>query len=115
MSRLKPCPFCGGEVRLRYVNDDMEYCCFDDAEDKSQEEGFHIHCYNCDSDFYHDEPIDIINKTIEWWNTRKPMDKVVKQLGERSQRIKPVGWVAYQEVIMTKEVLDIVKAGGTDE
>ena len=42
------------------------------------------------------------------------VDKVVKQLEERSQLIRPVGWMKHYEVITTKEVLEIVKAGGIE-
>lgn len=41
-------------------------------------------------------------------------DKVLEQLEERSQLIRPVAWTSRQEVILTKEVLEIVRKGGTE-
>ena len=43
------------------------------------------------------------------------IDKVVEQLDKESQLIKPVGWTYRYEVILTRSVLEIVKAGGIDE
>ena len=37
-------------------------------------------CFGCDSEFFHDEPIDTPEKQIEWWNTRKPMQNIVERL-----------------------------------
>jgi hypothetical protein len=47
--------------------------------------------------------------------TAYDVDKVVEQLDEKSQLIRPVGWAYPQEVILTRSVLEIVKAGGIDE
>ena len=41
--------------------------------------------------------------------------KVVEQLNEKSQLARPVGWAYPYEIIMTKDVMKIVKAGGLDE
>ena len=43
------------------------------------------------------------------------VDKVVEQLDEKSQLARPVGWVYPYEIILTKDVMKIVKAGGIDE
>ena len=43
------------------------------------------------------------------------VDKVVEQLDEKSQLARPVGWAYPYEIIMTKDVMKIVKAGGIDE
>ena len=47
--------------------------------------------------------------------TAYDVDKVVKQLDKESQLIKPVGWTYRYEVILTRSVLEIVKAGGIDD
>ena len=56
-----------------------------------------------------------INKTIEEQPTAFDVDKVVGQLDEKSQLIRPVGWLKHYEVIITKEVLEIVKEGGISD
>ena len=43
------------------------------------------------------------------------VEKVVEQLDEKSQLARPVGWVSPYEIILTKDVMKIVKAGGLDE
>ena len=43
------------------------------------------------------------------------VDKVVKQLEEKSQLARPVGWVYPYEIILTKDVMKIVKRGGINE
>ena len=54
-------------------------------------------------------------RVIKEQPTAFDVDKVVEQLEERSQLIRPVGWMKHYEVITTKEVLEIVKAGGISE
>lgn len=43
------------------------------------------------------------------------VDKVVEQLDEKSQLARPVGWVYPYEIILTKDVINIVKVGGIVE
>ena len=43
------------------------------------------------------------------------VEKVVEQLDEKSQLARPVGWVSPYEIILTKDVMKIVKAGGIDD
>lgn len=40
------------------------------------------------------------------------VDKIVEKISERSELIRPVGWTTKTEVVRTKDVLDIVMAGG---
>lgn len=42
------------------------------------------------------------------------VDKVVKQLKKRSALARPVGWSKAYEIIMLKDVIEIVKGGGTE-
>ena len=42
-------------------------------------------------------------------------ERVMKKLDEKSQLIRPVGWANPQEVILTKDVMRIVKDGGVNE
>ena len=78
MSELKRCPICNAEVKLMFLNCET-------FEDSVWDESIgNVHtwfkCYGCDSEFFHDEPIDIPEKQIEWWNTRKPMERIVERL-----------------------------------
>ena len=47
--------------------------------------------------------------------TAYDIDKVVKGLEEKSQLARPVGWVYPYEIILTKDVMKIVKRGGINE
>ena len=42
------------------------------------------------------------------------VDKVVKQLEDRSVLSRPVGWSKAYEIIMLKDAIDIVKEGGVE-
>lgn len=62
---------------------------------------------------------DMMKVLVEGWINEQPtaydVDKVVEQLDERSQLIRPVSWVYPHEVILTKDVMKIVKGGGIDD
>jgi hypothetical protein len=81
-NKLLPCPFCGGEVTPLFVD-----C--SDGEVRVWDEGFedadiYFHCYECDSNFYHDLATQKPQWQIEWWNKRVPMERIVEQLEELS-------------------------------
>lgn len=78
MSKLEICPFCGGEIKKMFM-DKKTYEGIVWNESVGNVETW-FRCYSCDSEFYHYEPIDIPEKQIEWWNTRKPMKRIVEQL-----------------------------------
>lgn len=59
--------------------------------------------------------IEYITKYINNMSTAFDVDKVVEQLNEKSQLARPVGWAYPYEIIMTKDVMKIVKAGGIDD
>jgi hypothetical protein len=42
------------------------------------------------------------------------VEKVVKQLVEISEPIRPVGWTTEQQIIPTARAIDIVRQGGRD-
>lgn len=67
---LKPCPFCGGEADC---NDSgcMQGGVFKWAVE-CPECGVISHCFDTETE------------AIEAWNTRKPIDKIVKQLEEKA-------------------------------
>lgn len=66
--KLKPCPFCGGEAHL-----DKAYSYFRDIV---------IYCEKCDCVFTPDDCNAITDEVIRAWNTRKPMERIVKQLNQ---------------------------------
>ena len=52
---------------------------------------------------------------IEQQPTAFNVEKVVSELDEKSQLARPVGWAYPYEIILTKDVMKIVKAGGIDD
>lgn len=78
MSELKRCPICNGEVKLMFMNEESFVDCVWDEDVGNVPTWFK--CYECDSEFFHDEPIDTPEKQIEWWNTRKPIERIVERL-----------------------------------
>ena len=97
--KLKPCPFCGGEVGWKSGR---------------------IVCDKCDLNFkYHNSSFELTNKA---WNTRKPMERIMEQLEyalnngipringkECNKREKTVYEMALEYAI------EIVKTGGKGE
>ena len=78
MSELKRCPFCGGEAKQMFINDEPygEYVWDESVGDV----GTWFKCYKCYTEFFHAEPMDTPEKQAEWWNTRTPMDRIVERL-----------------------------------
>ena len=96
---LLPCPFCGGEAKLikHYIV----------ALDVTYREVF---CTSCCAK----RPADKIfseEEAIKFWNTRKPMERIVEQLEEEKEK----GFYDYDSVIGEKNVwakaIEIVKGG----
>ena len=75
--KLKRCPFCGVEARI-----DSNRECYGHGD--YREEMF-VECVNCGASSertWKSKKEDAINKTIEQWNTRKPMEDIVDRLEE---------------------------------
>jgi Lar family restriction alleviation protein len=75
MSELKICPFCGGEAEILKDNE-----CWGHGEFAKR---VTIRCKKCSvrlSVSNLNSEIAIKHKAIEAWNTRKPMDRIVKRL-----------------------------------
>ena len=75
---LLNCPFCGGEIKQMFMNEETFTECVWDESIGNVPTWFK--CYTCDSEFFHDEPIDTPEKQAEWWNTRIPMQDIVERL-----------------------------------
>lgn len=86
MSELKRCPICNGEVMLMFMNEKSFDDCVWDADVGNVSTWFK--CFGCDSEFFHDEPIDTPEKQIEWWNTRIPMQNIVERLEEQAEECR---------------------------
>lgn len=109
MIELKRCPICNEEVKLMFLNCETCEAIVWDESVGNVETWFR--CYGCDSDFYHYEPIDIPEKQIKWWNTRKPLERIVERLENKINRLHNVNWNAAIE-----RAIEIVKEeGGIDE
>ena len=77
--KLKPCPFCGGKVKLVCYLDDGTLSNIESEEELESTCSF-VHCYNCNSDFFPNK--ETAMEVLKAWNTRKPVDNVLKQLEE---------------------------------
>lgn len=101
--KLLPCPFCGGEVKLD--EDEFYMFCCDKCGAgitfaKQLEDGMATDCNK--------------DESIDKWNTRKPIEKVVDQL----ESLEPFHVDGYGDVMVNlDDVIEIVKQGGvgTDE
>ena len=69
-----------------------------------------IDAYMCGS-----QDVMFVKELIKEQPTAFNVEKVVEQLDEKSQLARPVGWVSPYEIILTKDVMKIVKAGGIDD
>lgn len=70
--RLKPCPFCGGEVKM-ITQKHREY-----------PSTYYVYCKHCRCKSIETQcRMDV----IEAWNTRKPIDRIEKQVSEIADRI----------------------------
>ena len=86
MSEIKRCPICNEEVKLMFLNCET----FEDSvwDESIGNVPTWFKCYGCDSDFFHDEPIDTPEKQIEWWNNRKPLERITERLEEENTLLK---------------------------
>ena len=102
--RLKPCPFCGSEAEVIMVSD-AGNC--------------GVRCKKCSA---------VVGEYRFWkrpyaikvWNTRKPMDRIVKQLKEKAD-YEPIdyddggyGCTADDHFIALDTAIEIVKNGGKE-
>lgn len=118
--KLKPCPFCGGKVYI-----DNEDCYGYEHID------FFVHCDNCSLQFGFASQFETEEEAAKAWNTRKPMDKVVKQLEvlrEKAQKRREefIELDSYNNVIIKNieyergrvyafdDAIEVVKEGGKD-
>ena len=82
MKITKGCPMCGEKekVKLMCLNTETnEPIVWDEAEGNVYT---WFHCYECDAEFLCDMPVHTPENMIEWWNTRKPMERIIERLEE---------------------------------
>lgn len=117
MKQFKKCPICGEKekVKLMYLNNETnELNVWDDSIGNVYT---WFHCYECDGDFYCDMPVHTPENMIEWWNTRKPMERIVKKMGASSIMLatskeyweNPQKGGNTMEVIPIQDAIEIVK------
>lgn len=94
--KLKPCPFCGGEAKL-FLDESRYY--------KSQ-----VYCKKCGVRTNREHIPEI---AVTTWNTRKPIDKVVEQLEEKSFKDYYYNESVYETkyLIWKDKAIEIVKGG----
>lgn len=85
--KLKPCPFCGGEVELWAIVGKPYPPTYKVDMDKisgESEDVCFVHCSACNANFHKEMRIESFPlDTIKWWNTRKPVGKIVNWLKDR--------------------------------
>ena len=58
---------------------------------------------------------DAVKAVINNMPTAYNLDKVVKQLEDRSTLARPVGWTKQYEIVTLKDAIEIVKGSGLDK
>ena len=98
--KLKPCPFCGGEAYFPTITKTF------------------IECKSCGLETEYTEDTEWLVNT---WNTRKPIEDIVKELEEWSFEAEIVipssdGYdeTATRQIICTRNAIDIVRGSGVD-
>lgn len=96
---LKPCPFCGGEAKLNKITGGKLF---------SRLTGFYVKCKTCRTSTGCElKEEDVVEK----WNTRKPMDQIVKQLED----VGNIQFSSYTKPLITVEdAIKIVQKGGAE-
>ena len=88
--KLRECPFCGGEVKLLAIAGEPYPPTYEvelDKITKDSDDICFVHCPTCNANWHKQVRIDSFPlDTIEAWNTRKPMDRIVEQLEEEAKR-----------------------------
>lgn len=95
MSKLKPCPFCGGEAAI-YNYEKMLTGQYKMVECKK------CHCTS--------EKFKKVEDAIAAWNTRKPIQTIVEQLEDATFPHNFGGEV--QMMILKKKAIEIIKEEG---
>lgn len=100
--KLLPCPFCGGEANVcnnieankKIINGNTRYAvrCT-------------LGCYAMTNKYKTEK------EAIEAWNTRKPMDDIVKQLIKEFKKYYGNNW---DEAPYLVKAIDIVRSGGKE-
>lgn len=99
---LLPCPFCGGEAHVEL------HRFYEEKTKDFTSKTYGVICDNCHTSgrqFYESE-----EEAIKAWNTRKPMQEIVKKLEEwKNSSQDSLEKCAFEKAI------EIVKRGGVDE
>ena len=113
--KLLPCPFCGGGARMMGFDMYGEEVCVNYHDEIKYTQNHYITCNGCDTDIW----LGLNAKdTIEKWNTRKPMERILTRLEEARAECKELqrsttdayGYMKMKQGIDC--VIDIVKEEG---
>ena len=108
MKITKGCPMCGEKekVKLMCLNTETnEPIVWNEAEGNVYT---WFHCYECDAEFLCDMPVHTPENMIEWWNTRKPMERIVERLEEESYDSMHIDMS--RPITETWQIIDLDKA-----
>ena len=99
--KLKQCPFCGehAEFVQKAITKDIRLGFI-----RCTECGMKLNQENCTEDF-----------AIDLWNTRKPVEKVVEQLGNIAFERYNTDGMGGEKVVNLDDVIEIVKGGGVND
>jgi hypothetical protein len=100
--KLLPCPCCGAEAKVMIPQG--HYFTF-----------YQVVCTECE---LASKATPTVDMTVELWNTRKPLDRIVERLEEWTCEVDiklPFDALENQKVIWSDEAIKIVKAGGTND
>ena len=125
--KLLPCPFCGGEAEIVDFHDSVE-----DSYDmyvRCKECGIQTREFDCGITF--GKPMQFPNPLkylVEAWNTRKPMERIVERLEEKTDFLKNCTkygnknieqmresydtMMMYEVADLAEDLIDIVKEEG---
>ena len=97
MAELKPCPFCGGEVKI--IPEQVD----------ARTVAYNFVCQNgdCCANVYFD--YSDREESIEAWNTRKPMEAVVAELEKVSFERFGNDGMGGQKVVALDDAISIVR------
>ena len=94
MSKLKPCPCCGGEAAI-YNYEKMLTGQYKMVECKK------CHCTS--------EKFKKVEDAIAAWNTRKPIQTIMERL---EKELEMTEWIEFEERITYRKAIQIVKEEG---
>lgn len=98
-TKLKPCPFCGGEASLGTI----KYSPCDITKLNNREKGYFVNCQMCSARNEHGISYATEEEAIKHWNTRVCHDDLVKALEEIADHAYRASLVQHRSVSIIKQ------------